>query len=259
MKLVIASLMIIVLLVSCSTKKVEEKGAVILLADREAPLGWVYLRIFQDSTFEFESRGLRTKEVYYGQAEITKNQIIFNYQGNDPKIGDISIYNKYSVYFTNGEYPESLGIKFSKLDSSNYEDFNFQGIRHIIQQAINLPALEGYFHVDSVLDRKPLKIVETGFISKTTIGGLKKFEEYVKVLSQSEVDSLEIKDYLIVSEWEIENGQLRLQLDYPVEGISVNYFYEKTSNIWILKNSVLTEQQLEHERTLRTHSQSVYL
>jgi hypothetical protein len=71
---------------------------------------------------------------------------------------------------------------------------------------------------------------------------LKKFEEYVKVLSQSEVDSLEIKDYLIVSEWEIENGQLRLQLDYPVEGISVNYFYEKTSNIWILKNSVLTEQ-----------------
>lgn len=71
---------------------------------------------------------------------------------------------------------------------------------------------------------------------------MKKFEEYVKVLSQSEVDSLEIKDYLIVSEWEIENGQLRLQLDYPVEGISVNYFYEKTSNIWILKNSVLTEQ-----------------
>jgi hypothetical protein len=71
---------------------------------------------------------------------------------------------------------------------------------------------------------------------------LKKFEEYVKVLSQSEVDSLEIKDYLIVSEWEIENGQLRLQLDYPVEGISVNYFYKKTSNIWILKNSVLTEQ-----------------
>ncbi len=50
----------LLLITSCSTENKEKKKELLLQAYREAPLGWIYLRIYQDSTFEFESRGLRT-------------------------------------------------------------------------------------------------------------------------------------------------------------------------------------------------------
>jgi hypothetical protein len=57
MKLTIKLIFGILLIISCSTKNRENKKELLLQADREAPLGWVYLRIYKDSTFEFESRG----------------------------------------------------------------------------------------------------------------------------------------------------------------------------------------------------------
>lgn len=90
----------------------------ILLADREAPLGWVYLRIFNDSTFEFESRGLeRRGDIYAGKAKITSDSIFFYYKGSIPKAGSKAVYSDKYVAFTNGAYPEKVEISLSKLNT----------------------------------------------------------------------------------------------------------------------------------------------
>ena len=50
----ILTLIILLFLVSC--KKEKEVG---LSADREAPLGWIYLNMYDDNSFDFVSKGLR--------------------------------------------------------------------------------------------------------------------------------------------------------------------------------------------------------
>ena len=83
----------LLIIVSCSTKKKEEKKEILLLANREAPLGWLHLRVYKDSTFEFESSGLRTSTKYKGKALIDKYQIQFNFFDSIPKAGSIAIYD----------------------------------------------------------------------------------------------------------------------------------------------------------------------
>ena len=91
----------------------------ILLADRKTPLGWVYLRIFNDSTFEFESRGLeRRGDIYAGRAKITPDSIFFYYQDFIPKAGNKAVYSNKYVAFTNGTYPERLEISSSRLNAN---------------------------------------------------------------------------------------------------------------------------------------------
>ncbi len=70
MKYPILILSVILIIISCDRTKKKET---ILLADREAPLGWVYLRIYNDKTFEFESRGLERRGAIYGGTVELKN------------------------------------------------------------------------------------------------------------------------------------------------------------------------------------------
>ena len=97
-------------------KQSRKNETAILLADREAPLGWIYLRIFRDSSFEFESRGLeRRGTIYAGKAKITADTIFFNYQDSIPKAGTIAIYSDKYVAYINGTYPERVEISSNKL------------------------------------------------------------------------------------------------------------------------------------------------
>lgn len=113
MKNVTIILIFISILTSCNQK--EEKDT-LLLADREAPLGWVYLRIYKDKTFEFESRGLeREGDIYSGTMALKNDTIYFNYSGSIPKAGNKAILTDKFVSYFNGEYPEQLEIKKSEL------------------------------------------------------------------------------------------------------------------------------------------------
>jgi hypothetical protein len=87
----------------------------ILLADREAPLGWVYLRIYEDSTFEFISAGLRRKTVYPGKVIIKNDSLFFHYLDSIPKAGDIAVLKSNVVAYINGSYPERIEIKLNKI------------------------------------------------------------------------------------------------------------------------------------------------
>src|SRR5688572_26076367 len=91
---ILFQVVILTLLSSCNSRtsdKMESKKA-ILLADREAPLGWIYLRIYEDSTFEFESRGLeRQGTIYPGTIDLIGDTIVFHYRDSIPIAGDKAI------------------------------------------------------------------------------------------------------------------------------------------------------------------------
>lgn len=102
-------------LVSCNQKEQRET---ILLADREAPLGWVYLKVFKDKTFEFESRGLeRRGDIYSGTVELKNDTLYFTYSNSIPKAGNMAILTERFFSYFNGEYQERLKVKKNELKS----------------------------------------------------------------------------------------------------------------------------------------------
>ena len=115
MKNIAIILISVLTFVSCNQKVQKET---ILLADREAPLGWVYLRVFKDKTFEFESRGLeRRGDIYSGIVELKNDTLYFKYSNSIPKAGNKAILTERFVSYFNGEYPERLEVKKSELKS----------------------------------------------------------------------------------------------------------------------------------------------
>jgi len=81
----------------------------ILLADREAPVGWVYLRIYEDSTFEFSGNE------YHGTVFFNNDTLLFNYEGSVPKAGKTAIIKGKYLTYIEGTYREQLEIKLNNL------------------------------------------------------------------------------------------------------------------------------------------------
>lgn len=112
------SLAIIVplLLTSCNNSISRTEKTPILKADREAPLGWVYLTIYQDSTFEFTLTGIRAdKDVFKGKVDIRNDSLFFAYSDSVPRAGKTAIFNDKAVAYIDGEYPERLNISLTEL------------------------------------------------------------------------------------------------------------------------------------------------
>lgn len=64
---------LLLVITSCENEKKE-----VLLADREAPLGWVYLKMYDDKSFEFISQGMmRDKDIYMGNYELKNDTLYF--------------------------------------------------------------------------------------------------------------------------------------------------------------------------------------
>ncbi len=113
MKKAIFITIVSLIVLSCqrtSNKQIEKKE--ILNAGREAPLGWVYLTIYQDSTFQFVLTGIRSndKEIFHGKVRIENDSLFFAYTDSVPKAGNIAIIKNKMVIYTNGEYSERLEI-----------------------------------------------------------------------------------------------------------------------------------------------------
>ncbi|MXS71673.1 hypothetical protein GSF70_10630 [Flavobacteriaceae bacterium W22] len=109
-------ILIILLLVSCQDKKE------IFSADREAPLGWIYLKIYNDESFEFISRGMMGEsDVYSGKYKMMNDTIDFKYENKIPAAGSKAVIRDGFLYYLNGEYPETLNIKLNQLKTKNDE------------------------------------------------------------------------------------------------------------------------------------------
>ena len=234
----------VLIFTSCSfdSKQKEENDdrAIILSADREAPLGWVYLRIYQDSTFEFESAGLRKGEIYKGKAIITEDLIRFDYIDSVPKAGQTAIYDKNTVMYIDGKYLERVGISHSDLAESLYDKISVRIINNIIQQSLDYPELQQYYHIDEFPDRLPLKIAMTGLINPYTTQRIEKFGSQIHLIR---INPSEPKDnYLEFSNWNIDEHNLEFRLLYKPEGIIADYLFEKVNDNWNIKKVLINEE-----------------
>jgi hypothetical protein len=115
MKEILHLFILIVVIIAGSCSNPGQKKEAVLLADREAPLGWVYLRMYKDNSFEFESRGLRNKDVYTGSFKLKGDTVFFAYRDSIPKAGKTAIIAPKSVWYIDGLYHESVEIKLNQL------------------------------------------------------------------------------------------------------------------------------------------------
>ena len=111
MKLRFLCVSLLLMIISCKDKKKE-----VLLAGREAPLGWMYLKMYDDKSFEFISQGMmRDKDISTGNYELKNDTIYFKYKDSIPRAGSKAVIEKGFVNYINGTYPESVEIKLNKL------------------------------------------------------------------------------------------------------------------------------------------------
>jgi len=115
-------------------------------------------------------------------------------------------------------------------------------VREVIQLAIDLPDLQQYYHIDTDSARIPLIIKEYGLINPENMKGVFKFGKEIKILKESEIKDKRIKNHLNVEDWTYGGTTLRLQLSYIIEGIIINYRFEKKEGKWIIANSRLMEE-----------------
>ncbi|WP_394665902.1 hypothetical protein [uncultured Chryseobacterium sp.] len=111
MKLKISFIYLLLIVTSCKNDRKE-----LLLADREAPLGWIYLKMYDDKSFEFISSGLiRGDDKYPGTYELKNDTVYFTYDGSTPQAGSKAVIDNDFVSYINGSYPESLKVKRNKF------------------------------------------------------------------------------------------------------------------------------------------------
>lgn len=112
MKFKLFFICLLLIITSCKNGKKE-----VLLAEREAPLGWVYLKIYDDKSFEFISQGMmRDRDIYTGNYKFENDTLYFKYNDSIPKAGSKAVIEKGFINYINGNHPESIEIKLNKLD-----------------------------------------------------------------------------------------------------------------------------------------------
>lgn len=135
------------------------------------------------------------------------------------------------------------GIK--KLISRTFDEdkleYSYAGLQSIIQQALNLPDLQQYFHIEEDPGRLPLVLEQTSIVRADRILGLKKFGQEVVILDRNEINKRKFKSYLLIDKWSEKNGLLNIQLHYKTEGIFVEIVFEKTGEEWTLTRHQITE------------------
>ena len=115
-------------------------------------------------------------------------------------------------------------------------------IKEIIELAIELPELQQYFHIDVDSTRIPLIIKEFGDINSRNLQGLIKFGEQVQVLNEKTIKQNGIKAFLSIGDWTYGSNNLRLQIDYSIEGILINIRLKRISEHWEIVDSVIFEE-----------------
>tara|TARA_R110000751_G_scaffold43361_2_gene100084 strand:- start:2488 stop:2796 length:309 start_codon:yes stop_codon:yes gene_type:complete len=95
------------MILSCKRDLIKDG---ILMAEREAPIGFNHLRVFRDSTFEFEYKSFPNSKLHSGKMKIVNDTIIFEYSDSIPAFGNKAIIDGNKLIYTNGKYSEILEI-----------------------------------------------------------------------------------------------------------------------------------------------------
>ncbi|BDD01375.1 hypothetical protein [Persicobacter psychrovividus] len=115
-------------------------------------------------------------------------------------------------------------------------------IKEIIELAIELSELQQYFHIDIDSTRVPLIIKEFGTVNSKNLNGLQKFGQQVQVMDELTIKEKKINAYLNIGDWTYGGDNLRLQMDYPVEGITINMRLNRINGHWKIVDSLIIEE-----------------
>ncbi|WP_022826019.1 hypothetical protein [Hymenobacter norwichensis] len=111
--------------------------------------------------------------------------------------------------------------------------------QHIIQQMLDLPELQQYYHAD-ILNRLPIKLLENESAPRNL--RLQKFDFPVLILSASELKKQEIKDYVSIHKIVSGRDTLMYNLGYSIEGVVCRVRFIKQHAVWKIQNYYLAEQ-----------------
>lgn len=115
-------------------------------------------------------------------------------------------------------------------------------IKEIIELVIELPELQQYFHIDLDSTRVPLIIKEFGTVNTKNLIGLQKFGQQVQVMDEQTIKEKKINAFLNIGDWTYGGDNLRLQMEYSVEGITVNMRLNRINGRWVIVDSLIFEE-----------------
>lgn len=114
--------------------------------------------------------------------------------------------------------------------------------KEIFQLALDIPALQHYFHIDKDTTRKQVIIQYFGDAKHNYLAGVKKFGRQIKIMTEEEIMKQQIKFYFVVGDWVCRLNSVRLQLSYVGEGVTTSYMFKKVDDKWMILNSELWEE-----------------
>ena len=114
---------------------------------------------------------------------------------------------------------------------------NPDDVRQLAQLAIDLPALEKYYHPD-LPGRKPLCVVQNQLLAGDV--SLTKFGQPVRRVPPAEAGSG--TPCIEFTRIEVTGDSATVEFAYKVEGIRATAQYRKSGDSWRLENHKLTEK-----------------
>ena len=108
--------------------------------------------------------------------------------------------------------------------------------------AIDHPQLQQYYHIDNDTSNRQIVFQLFGNADHDKLKGVTKFGRQVLIMTEEEIKQRQIKSYFVVDDWVCGTNSLRLQLEYPKEGLLVSYMFKKTNDKWTIVNFNLTER-----------------
>lgn len=112
----------------------------------------------------------------------------------------------------------------------------------IFQLAIDLPQLQKYYHIDTDSSRRQITFQFFGNANHEKLKEVTKFGKQVIIMSENEIKQLQIKSYFVVGDWVCGTNSVRLQLEYPIEGLIVSYMFKKKNDTWTIANFNIEEK-----------------
>lgn len=106
----------------------------------------------------------------------------------------------------------------------------------LVQEVLDLPELQQYYHTDQLPERRPLRLVCTDTACKET--PLEKFGEPVEVLSQIPDGN---QPYLAITQIEHNGTSAHIEFTYPPEGVAGTVVLKMKDEAWQVTESDVFE------------------
>jgi len=122
------------------------------------------------------------------------------------------------------------------------KDLTPADFKEIFQKALDFPDLQQYYHTDIDSTRKQVIIKYFGDANHNNLQGVSKFDRQVIIKTEGQIKEEGIKNYFGLGDWVCGTNSVRMQLYYPIEGITLSLMFKKIDNEWTIKSNALWEE-----------------